>query len=202
MEIAKELGDNLKFLRKSRHVSAVEIAKYIGIGKKGYYRYETGEIEKIPLENLFKIVKFYRISFDELFSFDSSKKYDSDNDKEDDVEIYPKTIYAIQHNVTKRIYIGSTCKIDRRYKNHISALRKGTHPVEDMQEDFDKYGEDFSLYELGVIDGFENKHLEYSYMTEYESYKRGKGYNYNDPYFAKATIIIPLKQGLPNKQEG
>lgn len=58
----------------------------------------------------------------------------------------PKTIYAIQHNATKRIYVGCSTNPSRRSQEHLSHLRHKKHPNAEMQKDFDLYGEDYSCY--------------------------------------------------------
>ena len=64
---------------------------------------------------------------------------------------YPQKIYAIKHKVTKRIYIGTTCReIEIRYRAHINDLKKNKHPSVLMQEDFNKYGEKYDVYEIGI----------------------------------------------------
>lgn len=114
----------------------------------------------------------------------------------------PKIIYAIQHNKTKRIYIGSTRDVDKRYRNHIYQLRKGNHSIEDMQKDFDEFGEDYSLHILDEITTPEERAKEYRYMEEYQSYVRGVGYNYKDKVFAEKSVDIPLRPGRPEKIGG
>ena len=57
-------------------------------------------------------------------------------------------IYAIQHNVTKRVYVGCAHNIHYRYMAHLYALRKRRHNSQRMQEDFDKYGSDFTVTKL------------------------------------------------------
>lgn len=93
---------------------------------------------------------------------------------------YPRKVYAIRHNVTNRVYIGSSCHIDKRFAEHITALRGHRHPVEDMQADFDRYGDDFSLTVLDHIGTEADKNKEYEWMKKNQSYIRGIGYNYND----------------------
>ena len=94
---------------------------------------------------------------------------------------YPRKVYAIRHNVTNRVYIGSSCHVDKRFNEHIDALRAHRHSVEDMQADFDKHGEDFTLTVLDHIATAEDRHREYDWMSKNQSYIRGVGYNYNDP---------------------
>ena len=111
----------------------------------------------------------------------------------------PSKIYAIQHNVTKKIYIGISWKPEQRYLNHISKLRNGKHTVEDMQKDFDEYGEDFSFFIIDEITNFEDRKKEYQWMQKYKSNIRGIGYNYKEK--EKAVLYskydVPYKDGLP-----
>lgn len=57
-------------------------------------------------------------------------------------------VYAIQHNVTKRVYVGCAHSIKYRYLKHLWALRSHRHKSKEMQEDFDKYGSDFTVTKL------------------------------------------------------
>lgn len=111
----------------------------------------------------------------------------------------PRKVYAIRHNVTKRMYIGSSHNVENRYKSHVWALRSGRHTVEDMQEDYDEYGEDYSLFILGEITEFEQRGMEYEWMRKYNTIKRGVGYNYMDQerVVSHAVNSIPYKEGLP-----
>lgn len=93
---------------------------------------------------------------------------------------YPRTVYLIRHNKTKRIYIGSSKNPTKRYCTHMAALQGGRHPVEDMQADYDQYGEDYTLEFLEVITKFEDRSHEYDWMRKYNSHIRGIGYNYKD----------------------
>lgn len=118
---------------------------------------------------------------------------------------FPRQVYAIQHNTTKRIYIGSSKNVEKRYWTHIYALRNGTHAIKDMQEDFVQYGEDFSLFILDKINGFDEKHKEYDWMEKYQSFIRGTGYNYKDAVFRNPNgkNTLPITVGTPchNKQD-
>ena len=93
---------------------------------------------------------------------------------------FPRKVYAIRHNVTNRVYIGSSYHVDRRFNDHLAALRSHRHSVEDMQADFDKYGDDFTLTILDHIATIADKNKEYEWMQKNQSYIRGVGYNYND----------------------
>lgn len=114
-------------------------------------------------------------------------------------KMYPRTVYAIQHNVTKKLYIGSSKDVRTRYLGHLSQLRNGNHPVEDLQNDYDEYGEDFSLFILATINDSSERRLEYEWMRRYNSNVRGIGYNYRE--HAKVVNLdvdpVPYKEGLP-----
>ena len=112
---------------------------------------------------------------------------------------FPRKVYAIQHNITKRIYIGSSKDVTVRYWTHIYSLRNGTHTVEDMIEDFARYGENFSLFILDEIKDMGERHKEYDWMEKYQSHIRGLGYNYKDISFrpARGRKIPPIKEGVP-----
>lgn len=57
-----------------------------------------------------------------------------------------KTIYAIQHNITKRIYVGCSLHYEKRIREHICHLRNSKHTNKEMQRDFNLYGEDYSYF--------------------------------------------------------
>lgn len=115
----------------------------------------------------------------------------------------PRKIYAIQHNVTKRIYIGSSKNPAERYLNHINRLKNRKHTVEDMQKDFDEYGEDFSLFIVDEIATFQDRKKEYEWMRKYKSNIRGIGYNYKDheKNILHSKYDVPYKEGLPEPLE-
>ena len=92
----------------------------------------------------------------------------------------PRSIYAIQHNVTKRIYVGSSCRPYLRCQNHMCLLKNNKHSVEDMQDDFNKFGSDYSFFILETITEYKERRKEYEWMLQLQSHIRGKGYNYKE----------------------
>lgn len=93
---------------------------------------------------------------------------------------FPRTIYAIVHNVTHRVYVGSTKDVVSRVRTHISLLRNRKHLVEDMQDDFDDFGFDYTICILDVIEDYHDRVKEYQWMKYLKSHIRGFGYNYKD----------------------
>ena len=109
----------------------------------------------------------------------------------------PRIVYAIQHNVTKRIYVGSSANVENRYWNHMNNLRNHKHNIEDMQSDYDNYGEDYSLYLLDEIKVFSERNKEYEWMKKLNTHTRGNGYNYKDRVMVERKKKLPLKTGIP-----
>lgn len=113
----------------------------------------------------------------------------------------PRTIYAIKHTVTKRIYIGSTSKpIKQRYYAHLSKLRNNKHSAKLMQEDYNKYGEKYEIYKLGVINSFEERFKEYEEMIKHNTFDKRFGYNQGDEERAK-RILFMLREPVQIKED-
>lgn len=93
---------------------------------------------------------------------------------------YPRKVYAIRHNTTNKVYIGSSCNVDRRFLQHLYALRSHSHPVADMQKDFDEHGEDYTMTILDTIKDSSEDCKEYKWMETYQSFVPNEGYNYQD----------------------
>lgn len=92
----------------------------------------------------------------------------------------PRHVYAIRHNPTGRMYIGSSFNIKKRVYQHMQMLRSGCHHVQDMQDDFNEYGEGYSVFILDEITCYRERSKEYNWMKKYGTYIRGIGYNYKD----------------------
>lgn len=92
-------------------------------------------------------------------------------------------VYLLKNKITKRIYVGRTCCPEKRFHQHISALRSKRHNNDLMQKDFDEYGE--NSFGIEVVE--ENEHLtrkgiEGGWMLKLKTYDRRYGYNYKDPF--------------------
>ena len=124
-------------------------------------------------------------------------------------------IYALQHNVTKKIYIGKSENLYTRYQFHMKALKEQKHSSHELQSAFNKYGEDFSLYILEEIE-YPNERILYygepvrkdriaevKWMEIYDTLENG--YNKQDKsskrLILKRREAIPLKEGKPTLPE-
>lgn len=120
-------------------------------------------------------------------------------------------IYALQHNKTKKIYIGQTQNMYKRYALHLYELRSHKHRSKELQDDFDKYGEDFSIFILEEIENLKERInyegcdcqrgriAEVKWMKKYNTLENG--YNIQDKISKRIINRIdntfPIKEGLP-----
>ena len=93
---------------------------------------------------------------------------------------YPRKVYAFRHNDTGRVYVGSSVDVKKRMAQHRSNLRCHRHNVEDLQADYDKYGDNINVIILDEIKDESEDYKEYDWMRVYGTRERGKGYNYKD----------------------
>ena len=97
-------------------------------------------------------------------------------------------VYKIKNTVTNRVYIGRSRNAPERIKHHLYALRSGNHPVEDMQRDYELYGDSFTFVIFPETDAAEGKKKERELMDKYHTCTRGIGYNYKDPHAKKNEL--------------
>jgi group I intron endonuclease len=89
-------------------------------------------------------------------------------------------VYLITHIESKKIYVGSSIDISRRWKEHINHLNLNKHENPKLQNAWNKYGEDAFRFEiLEKVEPIKEKILsiEQIYLDRYQSYKRELGFN-------------------------
>lgn len=106
---------------------------------------------------------------------------------------FPRTVYAIEHQQTGKIYIGSSCNFKERIKSHLRLLKNGKHPIENLQNDFNSNSE-LKFYELDQIHAFEERAKEHKWMDHYKTRDKEFGYNYKDRGYLNE---IKIEQGKP-----
>lgn len=81
------------------------------------------------------------------------------------------SIYQLYNAATERSYIGQARDPEARWQQHLRELRKGTHINEDLQEDFNYWGEDvFSCRVLEEkIPLYLSCNYEHYYCQEYDA---------------------------------
>jgi len=109
---------------------------------------------------------------------------------------YPRFVYVIKHNITNRVYVGSSHNVKHRYLRHMYLLRKGKHKSKLMQKDFDEYGENYSLSIVDRISGYGDSYKEYQQMVVHKSFCPKYGYNQGD---LKSHNALTAKRHLKPK---
>lgn len=101
----------------------------------------------------------------------------------------PSTIYTIRCRANGKVYIGRTCRLEKRVKEHFDELRKGqktccdyanrTRIKSHMQEDYDKYGKNaFEVYVLEeMVPPEKCKEREAHWIAQYNAAAPDYGYN-------------------------
>lgn len=59
-------------------------------------------------------------------------------------------IYTITNIINQKIYLGCTTNFYKRKHQHFKELKKGTHKNQYLQNSFNKYGEDFFVFQILV----------------------------------------------------
>ena len=111
------------------------------------------------------------------------------------------TIYAIQNKVNKKIYVGKTENPQTRLQKHLSDLKNGRHIIEDMQEDFNRFGDVFELFILEENVCYRDRHIEYKYMKKYRTCEREFGYNYKDHLAKRVSFDKPKELACKTEAE-
>ena len=89
----------------------------------------------------------------------------------------PRMVYAIRHNPTGRIYVGSSGKPWNRMRTHFDALKGGYHKNAAMQRDCEQHGFDYSVFMLDTIHDFNDRNKEQLWMDALNTRDPAYGYN-------------------------
>lgn len=114
---------------------------------------------------------------------------------------YPKIVYAIQHKITKKIYIGITSDLESRYKVHLSLLKNNKHSAPLMQKEYNKYGGIYDVFILDEVRSYSDRYKEYEWMRYYKTQDDRYGYNAQDRGRMEKNNGLPLKSGRPEMLE-
>lgn len=105
----KQIGAKLKYLRKSRGLTQIELSQYIGIAQQTLGGYENSKSQP-DIEILKKFAEFFNVSTDYLLQIDVQDE--TRNTSENDIFIKKLNDYARQLNSTNRdIIIGTMAKM-------------------------------------------------------------------------------------------
>ena len=74
------VGQRIKACRKDENLTQEDVAKKLGIGKQAVYKYETGAVTNIPLDNLEAMASMFGVSPCYLAGWSDSKLPDNERD--------------------------------------------------------------------------------------------------------------------------
>lgn len=98
------VGQRMKARRKELKISADEIAKELGVSRSTIFRYEKGDIEKLPTQNLAVIAQVLKTTPEELMGWETSQ--------EDITTIYNK----LEPKRRKRVYNFAEAQLEQQNK--------------------------------------------------------------------------------------
>ena len=91
-----------------------------------------------------------------------------------------KIVYVLTNRANGKKYVGSSYHPYYRKKAHDLALKGHRHPCENMQTDYDKYGDCFDMTIVDLVTQPREKSEEYKWMKKLKTYDERYGYNYAD----------------------
>lgn len=117
-------------------------------------------------------------------------------------------IYIIENNVNGMVYVGKSEVPERRFKEHLNALRKNRHSNHLLQNDYCLYGEDsFTFMEIDTYDETEFCWKELEWIQYYRSNNLAPIYNdlgqkiENIDIEADKRLVDSFREGLKKQIE-
>ena len=106
-------------------------------------------------------------------------------------------IYSITNKINNKTYVGQTLNFIRRKRQHLTLLRKGEHPINELQNDYIKYGENEFIFEPVIECKKEDlDYLEKIYIKELNAFKDDGGYNKNTGGKSQYKVSQETKEKL------
>ncbi|MCX4351681.1 MAG: GIY-YIG nuclease family protein [Lachnospiraceae bacterium] len=143
-----------------------------------------------------------------------SNKMDEIKIEDVSVNMASSCIYLMKNLHNGKVYIGKAIDAVHRIAGHYYSLRKGTHVIREMQEDFNA-GNEFEIKTLCSFNKKDHdrktKALETFFILQYDGVEKGYNATYNYPSANRAYEIIEdnaeyiisclRKQGIRFKME-
>lgn len=67
-----QLNDNIRELRKAKHLTLEELADKVGTSRQNVHRYETGEVTNIPYDKIILLANALGVTPGQLMGFDEN----------------------------------------------------------------------------------------------------------------------------------
>lgn len=109
------------------------------------------------------MMKFINVGFDNEKEFNVNTKSEIRNNYKR--ALTTMGVYQVRNLVNGKIFVGSNKNIPARINRHKFELKYGSENITELQEDYNKYGEDKFVYE--IIDELKPKEdTEYNYTED------------------------------------
>lgn len=96
-------GDRMKERRKQLDINADTLAEYLGVSRTTVFRYENGDIDKVPAKLLTGIAKFLKTSEQYLMGWEDNPEAPSSSTSPLILDYYELLNDAGKHEATKRV---------------------------------------------------------------------------------------------------
>ena len=89
-------------------------------------------------------------------------------------------VYILTNTANGKKYVGSSRHPSVRYNNHMGNLRSNRHICQEMQDDYNRFGEVFTYEVVGKNEGEGVDSAEYTVMRALKTFDERFGYNTHD----------------------
>lgn len=109
-------------------------------------------------------------------------------------------IYSISNTINKKIYIGSSINVYKRWSSHKYQLNKGIHHSNRLNDDWNEFGESVFVFEIMErCDKTDLIDREQFYIDKYKSCNPDFGYNVQ-PVAGRSMYLGATKDNIYNKK--
>ena len=99
-------------------------------------------------------------------------------------------VYTIKNTINNKVYVGCTCNVVQRFRQHKSDLKLNKHKNRHLQSAYNEYGKESLLYEvLEVCESIQMLYKEEYWISVLNSTHRDYGYNIQKGGIAKSHSL-------------
>ncbi len=153
-------GDRMRERRKQLNINADTLAEYLGVSRTTVFRYENGDIDKVPAKLLTGIAKFLKTSEKYLMGWEDNPEVSSSNTSPLILDYYELLNDTGKHEATKRV-------------KELTELSQYTNSLNDFNEE---------LASEFIPDNKSN--MEYVVKNKFNNIEDAKGYLYSQQLLA------------------
>lgn len=115
------VGERIKNLRIMNHLTQDDVAQHLGVGKQAIYKYETGAVTNIPLDNISKMAKLFGVPPEYIAGWSDQLHYGENSD------VIDTELNAVERELVFLYRMAD----DRARSDAVDTLRK--HQIKDTE---------------------------------------------------------------------